>query len=54
MLLKGVLFLNVAITGTGSPGSPGSPSLVACLRVVAVCCKGVSWQGLCGRLRIYF
>ena len=25
--------------------------LVACLRVVAGCFKGVSWEGLCGRLR---
>jgi hypothetical protein len=67
-------FLLLGIAGTGSPGSPGSPrqsrqssaaarppAVSPCLRVMAGCFKGVSWEGLCRGsvhsvqwVRIYF
>ena len=51
------------IADIGSPGSPRQsrqsaatrpPTASPCSRVVAGCFKGVSWEGLNGRLRIYF
>jgi len=52
VLVRGVLAPGVLVLGVAGTGSPGSPRQFSA--VVAVCFKGVSWEGMCGRLRMYF
>jgi len=54
VLVPGILVPGRSPQLSATTRPPTVSPLVACLRVVAGCFKGISWKSLSGRSRIYF